>query len=95
MKEYMEPAIDLIIPERAQIAEILCRQSRNFSDKEIFQKRIEVVNLYLALCGKKETVKRSRTRPQIPIKFPITSSIKLETTPEPKLDRFFLLIKAT
>jgi hypothetical protein len=95
IKEYTEPAINLVIPERAQVAEIFCYQPKRLTIDEIFQKRIEVVDLYVTLCGKKETVKRNRTRPKTHSELPVSSFIKLETTPEPAPDRFPLLMEAT
>jgi hypothetical protein len=95
MEEYTEPAIDLVIPERAQIAEILCYQPKGLTIDEIFQKRVEIVDLYVTLCGKKETVKRNRTRPKTHSEPLASSFIKLETTPEPAPDRFPLLMEVT
>jgi hypothetical protein len=54
MKEYTEPAIDFVIPERAQIAEIFCYQSKELIIDEIFQTKIKIVDLYVTLCGKKK-----------------------------------------
>ncbi|KAK4227736.1 FluG domain-containing protein [Podospora fimiseda] len=59
-KEYGEPAIDLCIPERAQLAEILCNQPDNSSSTELLELRILAAELMVALCGKRETVKRNR-----------------------------------
>jgi hypothetical protein len=95
MEEYTEPAINLIVPERAQVAEIFCYQLKGLIIDEIFQKRIEVIDLYVILCGKKETVKRNRTRPKTHNELPVSSFIKFKITPEPALDRFFLFMKAT
>jgi hypothetical protein len=95
MEEYTEPAIDLVIPERAQVAEILCYQPKGLTIDEIFQKRIEVVDLYVILCGKKETTKRNRYRPKTHSELPASSFIKLETTPELAPDRFPLLMETT
>ncbi|KAH8651335.1 FluG domain-containing protein [Xylariales sp. PMI_506] len=50
MEEYVEPVINLVVPERARLAELL-------------KLSIEVVNLYTTLCGKRETVKRKRSKP--------------------------------
>ena len=57
VEQYTEPAIDLVIPERARLAELLCHQPENLTDDERFQLSVEVVDSYVALCGKKETVK--------------------------------------
>ncbi|KAK4220989.1 FluG domain-containing protein [Podospora fimiseda] len=59
-REYIEPAIDLYIPERAQLAEILCNQPNNLSSTELLELRILEAELMVVLCGKRETVKRNR-----------------------------------
>ncbi|KAK0631107.1 hypothetical protein B0T17DRAFT_590377 [Bombardia bombarda] len=77
--EYVEPAIDLVIPERARSAEILCHQPDNLSDEEIARLSVEVVELYVALCGKRETAKRKRPKPSAGLDPPVASKrIKLE-----------------
>ncbi|KAH8882112.1 hypothetical protein GQ53DRAFT_753940 [Thozetella sp. PMI_491] len=74
MEEYVEPTIDLVIPERARLAEILCYQPDNLSEEEIARLSIEVVDLYVALCSKRETVKRKRLRPPTIVEPPLTSN---------------------
>ena len=61
-EEYVEPSIDLHISERAQLAEILCNQPDNLSSTELLELRIQAAELMVALCGKRETVKRNRIR---------------------------------
>ncbi|KAH8755821.1 FluG domain-containing protein [Diaporthe sp. PMI_573] len=46
VEEYNEPPIDLIIPERAKLAEILCHQPENLPAEEIHRLRLKVVELY-------------------------------------------------
>ncbi|KAI0120736.1 hypothetical protein BJ170DRAFT_704700 [Xylariales sp. AK1849] len=55
MEEYTEPTIDLVIPERARLVELLCHQPKALSDEEMVQQSIEVIDLYVTLCGKRET----------------------------------------
>ncbi|ORY68698.1 FluG domain-containing protein [Pseudomassariella vexata] len=104
MEEYAEPAIDLVIPERTQLAKLLCYQPKKLSDEEMLQRRIEAVDLYVALGGKRETVKRNRTRPRSQIELPIRTgptkvktALKPEPEPElePELDPFPLLMQPT
>ena len=102
MEEYAEPVIDLAIPERAQLAELLCYQPKKLSDVEILQRRIEVVDLYVALSGKRETVKRNRTSPRLQVELPIrtgftrvNNALKPEPEPEPEPDSFPLLMQPT
>lgn len=59
-EEYAEPVIDVTISERARLAEIVCHQPDNLTEDEIVQRRIEAINLMVALCDKRETVKRDR-----------------------------------
>ncbi|KAK3371955.1 FluG domain-containing protein [Podospora didyma] len=82
VEQYEELAIDLVIPERARLAEIFCHQPDDLGDKEMAQLRIEVINLYVALCGKRETVKRKRAQRTAPAKLPTSGFIKLEADPD-------------
>jgi hypothetical protein len=97
MEQFVEPAIDLGIPERARLAEILCHQPENLSDEAMTDLSIKVVNLYVALCGKRETGKHKRPRPPMDVKPPITferMQLEPELDPELKPDPFPLLLGA-
>ncbi|KAI0526175.1 FluG domain-containing protein [Xylaria bambusicola] len=59
-EEYVEPAVNVPIPERAKLAKILCHQPDDLTEDAILQQRIEVIDLIVALCDKRETVKRDR-----------------------------------
>lgn len=59
-EEYVELEIDLEIPERAELARLLRDQPKDMTDEDIFQQRIKVTDLVVALCGKKETRKMAR-----------------------------------
>ncbi|KAK3935373.1 hypothetical protein QBC46DRAFT_453549 [Diplogelasinospora grovesii] len=87
-EEYDEPAIDLLIPERAQLAEILCKQPEGLSHEDLIRLRIQAAELWVALCGKRETARcrriRRRARPEV--------SVKEET---PASDPFPLLMQKT
>jgi hypothetical protein len=87
-EEYTEPSINLNIPERARLAEILVNQPADLSYDKLLDLRIQVAELMTALCWKTETVKRDyiRRRAQAEI------SIK-EESPEP--DIFPLLMERT
>ncbi|RYO87789.1 hypothetical protein DL766_004613 [Monosporascus sp. MC13-8B] len=61
-EEYIEPAVDLQIPERAKLAEILCNQPDNLSSAELLELRIQAAELMVVLCDKRETRKRDRIR---------------------------------
>lgn len=58
--EYVRPAINLHIPERAEVAEILVNQIDDLSPDELNKIRIRVVELMTYLNQKRETVKRKR-----------------------------------
>ncbi|KAI0398662.1 hypothetical protein F4802DRAFT_592559 [Xylaria palmicola] len=79
-EEYVEPAIDLQIPERAQLAEILCYQPDKISNGELLILRIQAAELWVALCGKRETARcrriRERTQPQVLVE-------KMSPVPDP------------
>ncbi|OXV05933.1 hypothetical protein Egran_06299 [Elaphomyces granulatus] len=59
---YIKPTVKLCIPERAQLAKILCEQPKDLSSKKLLELRIEAADLMVALCDKRETVKRGPTR---------------------------------
>ncbi|KAK3934352.1 hypothetical protein QBC46DRAFT_368262 [Diplogelasinospora grovesii] len=61
-EEYVAPAIELHIPERAELAEILVNQREGLSDKELLELRIRAADLMTALSHKRETAKRRRIR---------------------------------
>ncbi|KAI0410456.1 hypothetical protein F5X98DRAFT_368799 [Xylaria grammica] len=68
IEEYVKPAIDLVIPERAILAKTLCHQPDNLSDKEI---------------ARLKTTKRKRTRPSADLDPPVASKqIKFEVDPD-------------
>lgn len=97
-EEYEEPAIDLAIPERARLAEILCCQPDDWTSEEISQHRIEAIDLMVALWGKKETGRTSRTQRRAHVgPFIEQESPELDAAsePEPGPDPFPLLMGAT
>ena len=59
-EEYVEPTINLQIPERARLAEILCGQSEDLSIEELSELRIEAANLMVTLADKRETARREK-----------------------------------
>ncbi|KJZ70767.1 hypothetical protein HIM_09851 [Hirsutella minnesotensis 3608] len=52
------PVVDLHLSERARLAKLLCHQPDDLSFDEFCQIRIEAAELMVALCEKRETVKR-------------------------------------
>lgn len=53
-RRYVEPAIDLHIPERAQLAEILYNQPADLSFIEMLEPHIQAAELRAALCDKRD-----------------------------------------
>ncbi|KAM0742721.1 hypothetical protein ACQRIT_002898 [Beauveria bassiana] len=96
-EEYEQPAMDLVIPERARLANILCLQPDDWTETELFQRRVEAIDLMVALCDKKETGRTSRTqRPATVEAFIKQESPGSDTLSEPDLepDPFPLLMEA-
>lgn len=95
---YEVPTIDLTIPERARLADLLCFQPNNWTDEEATQYHIEATNLMVALCGRKEAGRAGRTqrRPQA-VSFLNLGSPKLDAVSDicPEHDMFPLLMDAT
>jgi len=58
--EFVAPAIELHIPERAELAEILVNQPEDLGDEGLLQLRIRSIELMTALNNKRETAKRRR-----------------------------------
>ncbi|KAK2477167.1 hypothetical protein H9L39_12391 [Fusarium oxysporum f. sp. albedinis] len=94
-EEYMEPVIDVHVPERARLANILCHQPDGLTEDQILKRRVEAIQLMVALCDKRETVKRHRVqqnaRAQPHIK---TEPSEAGSEPEPSLNQFPLLMQA-
>ncbi|KAM6516642.1 hypothetical protein FALCPG4_014820 [Fusarium falciforme] len=94
-EEYAEPDINVTIPERAALAEIFCRQPDDLTEDQIFERKIEAVNLMVALCDKRETAKRDRIQPRAKACLSIkTEPLEIEHKTLPSPDRFPLLLHA-
>ncbi|KAK7419449.1 hypothetical protein QQZ08_010867 [Neonectria magnoliae] len=92
VKEYRE----FYFYNRGRVADILCHQPKDLSDEQMFQRTIEVIDLYMALCGKRETVKRNRTPPTAYTEPPttlgfITPEVEFEPASDPSSDPFPLM----
>jgi len=61
-EEYVAPAIELDILERAELAEILVNQPESLGDEELRRLRIRAAELMTALNHRRETAKRRRIR---------------------------------
>ncbi|KAJ4307540.1 hypothetical protein N0V84_012658 [Fusarium piperis] len=78
-EEYADPEVDLAILERARLAGIWCNQPSDWSEEELAQRRVEAIDLMVALCDKRETIRRDRIRARRQIE----PAIKQES-PEPE-----------
>jgi len=87
-EEYVAPVVDLQIPERAELAKLLCNQPLDLNDEEIGKRRIQVADLWSALCKKQEKPKRSRLQLRRQ-----TQAVRAEDSPKP--DPFPLLMDKT
>lgn len=88
-QEYVEPAIELSIPERAELACILRNQPNVLKQDEMLQIRIKAIDLAVALCSKEETRKRRRNGIGVKIK-----EEAIDPLIEPSADSFPLLLDA-
>ncbi|KAB5581192.1 hypothetical protein GE09DRAFT_948891, partial [Coniochaeta sp. 2T2.1] len=86
--EYVEPAVDLHIPERAELAEILCNQPEGLNSTALLALRIQAGELMSVLCDKRETLRRERIRRRAPADV----MVKEES---PESDTFLLLMQRT
>ncbi|KAM5353462.1 hypothetical protein ACJ41O_000112 [Fusarium nematophilum] len=94
-EEYAEPVINVTIPERAGLAAIFCHQPDDWTEDQIFQRKIEAIDLMVALCDKRETVKRDRIQQRAKACLAIkTGPLEMEHKPLPSPDRFPLLLHA-
>jgi hypothetical protein len=94
-EEYAEPDINVTIPERAALAKIFCRQPDDLTEDQIFERKIEAVNLMVALCDKRETAKRDRIQQRAKACLSIkTEPLEIEHETLPSPDRFPLLLHA-
>ena len=78
-EQYEEPVIDLVVPERARLAEILYFQPKDLTEEQISCIRTEAVDLMVALCNKRNTGKVRQTRPRAPPQPQVQQFIKEES----------------
>jgi hypothetical protein len=90
-EEDIQPPIQLYIPERAQLAEILCHQSDGLHADDLRNLRIQAAELMTMLCNKKETAKRKVIRQAAPMSD--TNTFVKQESPGP--DCFPLLMEKT
>ncbi|RYP74213.1 hypothetical protein DL771_003146 [Monosporascus sp. 5C6A] len=88
-EEYVAPVVDVSIPERAELARLLCNQPLDLGGEKIRERRIRVADLWSALCKKQEKPKRSRLCLR---QRPLAVPVKKES---PRPDPFPLLMEKT
>ncbi|KAJ4854601.1 uncharacterized protein T069G_11580 [Trichoderma breve] len=93
--EYEEPAMQTAIAERARLAEIFCCQPDNWTNEEILQRRIEVVELMVAFCNKKEPRKVIQTQLKAQIEHFVKQEPKVDIMSVPEPNLFPLLMEPT
>ena len=86
-EEYTEPVVEHQIPERAQLAELICNHVTGITPQEIVARRIHFASLMLGLCRRREVPRRYRLR----VALPQPPLIK-EESPAPDLEPFPLVL---
>jgi hypothetical protein len=76
---YVEPAIDLHIPERAELTNIMCNQPEGLSSTELIAFRIQAGKHVYTLCNKRGTGKRDRIRQRAPADVIMKRSLPVRT----------------
>jgi Protein of unknown function (DUF3435) len=65
-EEYIEPVVEHQIPERAQLAELICTRVTGITPQDIVKRRIHTAGLMLALCHRREVPRRYRLKVTVP-----------------------------
>jgi hypothetical protein len=65
-EEYIEPVVEHQIPERMQLAELICTHVADITPQDIVKRRIHSAGLMLALCHRREVPRRYRLRVTLP-----------------------------
>jgi Protein of unknown function (DUF3435) len=65
-EEYIEPVVEHQIPERAQLAEVICTRVTGLTPQNIVKRRIHSAGLMLALCHRREVPRRYRLKVALP-----------------------------
>jgi hypothetical protein len=76
--EYHGSTTVLSVPERAEVANLLCNQPQDQTDTEIHEYRNRAGDVMASLCGKREMAKHVQRRTQV-----VTTHIKVESLVDP------------
>ncbi|KAK6609654.1 FluG domain-containing protein [Botrytis cinerea] len=79
-EEYVEPIVEYQIPERRELAELLCTRFGSTKPQDAVKLRIQAADLMLALCGCREIPQRYMRRAELPAQ-PIIEKDLSETDP--------------
>jgi hypothetical protein len=90
-EEYIEPVVEHQIPERTQLAALLCSHIAGITSQEIIKRRIHSAGLMLTLCQCREVPRRYR----LPVTLPQRPLIKEESPGLEPFEPFPLLLAKT
>ena len=79
-EEYIEPAVEHQIPQRTQLADLICTRVTDITPQDAVKRRIQTADLMQALCGCREVASRYRLR-VAPVALPLRAIFK-EESPE-------------
>jgi hypothetical protein len=66
-EEYIEPVVQHQIPQRTQLADLICTHVTNITPQDAVNRRIQTADLMQALCGCREVAPRYRLRVALPL----------------------------
>lgn len=79
-EEYIEPVVELQIPQRTQLAELICTRGTDITPQNAVQRRIQTAELMQALCGCCEVPRRYRLQAALPAR-PVVKEESFDTNP--------------
>ncbi len=65
-EEYIEPVVEHQIPQRTQLADLICPRITNIAPQNAVKRRIQIAELMMALCKCREVPSRYRLRVGLP-----------------------------
>jgi hypothetical protein len=74
-EEYIEPAVKHQIPQRRQLADLICTRVTDITPQDAVKRRIQTADLMQALCSCREVASRYRLR-VAPVALPLQSNFK-------------------
>ncbi|KAH7418882.1 FluG domain-containing protein, partial [Cadophora sp. MPI-SDFR-AT-0126] len=86
-EEYIDPVVEHQIPERAQLAELICTHVAGITPQDIVARWIHSAGLMVTLCRRREVPRRYRLRVALP-----QPPLVKEESPSPDLEPFPLVL---